>query len=148
MFLGEYHHNLDQKGRLAIPIKFRNALSLGAVVTRGLDECLFLYSQEEWELIAKKISSLPVSQKNSRAYSRLMLAGAMEISLDKQGRVVLPEYLRQYAGLDKKVIVAGLYNRVEIWEESRWESYKKETEQQSEEIAEKLNETWGTNESL
>lgn len=148
MFLGEYNHNMDQKGRLAVPVKFRSGLSSGAVVTRGLDECLFLYTKEEWEIIAKKIASLPVSQKNSRAYSRLMLAGAMEVEIDKQGRIILPEYLRKYASLSKGVIMAGLYNRIEIWEESKWESYKQETEKQSESIAEKLGETWGIEESL
>jgi MraZ protein len=148
MFLGEYNHNLDEKGRLAIPVKFRNDLFEGGVVTRGLDNCLFLYTKKEWEVIAKKISSLPVSQKNSRAYSRLMLAGAMEIELDKQGRVVLPEYLRKYAELNKKAVIAGLYNRVEIWDEQKWEVYKKETESQSDDIAEKLGETWGVGDSL
>jgi MraZ protein len=148
MFLGEYNHNLDEKGRLAIPVKFRNELAGGAVVTRGLDECLFLYTKQEWEVIARKISRLPVSQKNTRAYSRLMLAGAMEVELDKQGRIVLPEYLRQYSGLTKKAIVAGLYNRIEIWDKEKWEDYKKNTEKQSDEIAEKLGETWGVEENL
>lgn len=148
MFLGEYNHNLDEKGRLAIPVKFRSDLFEGGVVTRGLDNCLFLYTKKEWEVIAKKIATLPVSQKNSRAYSRLMLAGAMEVELDKQGRVVLPEYLRKYAELNKKTVVAGLYNRVEIWDEQKWEVYKKETESQSDDIAEKLGETWGVEESL
>ncbi|MFH1187359.1 MAG: division/cell wall cluster transcriptional repressor MraZ [bacterium] len=143
MFLGEYNHSLDEKGRLAIPVKFRNELANGAVVTRGLDECLFLYTKSEWEVIAQKIAKLPVSQKNTRAYSRLMLAGAMEVELDKQGRIILPEYLRKYSGLNKKSVIAGLYNRIEIWDEEKWEEYKKETEKQSDEIAEKLGESMG-----
>jgi len=148
MFLGEYNHNLDEKGRLAIPVKFRQDLAKGGVVTRGLDECLFLYPKGEWEIIAQKIARLPVSQKNTRAYSRLMLAGAMEVEIDKQGRIVLPEYLRKYGGLNKKLVIAGLYNRVEIWDSDKWEKYKEQTEKQSEEIAEKIGESWGVEESL
>lgn len=148
MFLGEYNHSIDEKGRLAIPVKFRNELFNGAVVTRGLDECLFLYTKSEWEIIAQKIAKLPVSQKNTRAYSRLMLAGAMEVELDKQGRIILPEYLRKYSGLNKKVVMAGLYNRIEIWDEEKWESYKKETEKQSDEIAERIGESLGDGESI
>ncbi len=148
MFLGEYNHSMDEKGRLAIPVKFRNELANGAVVTRGLDECLFLYTKSEWEVIAQKISKLPVSQKNTRAYSRLMLAGAMEVELDKQGRIILPEYLRKYSGLNKKSVIAGLYNRIEIWDEEKWEEYKKETEKQSDEIAERLGESLGEGESI
>ncbi|MFH1564965.1 MAG: division/cell wall cluster transcriptional repressor MraZ [bacterium] len=148
MFLGEYNHSMDEKGRLAIPVKFRNELANGAVVTRGLDECLFLYTKSEWETIAQKIAKLPVSQKNTRAYSRLMLAGAMEVELDKQGRIILPEYLRKYSGLSRKAVIAGLYNRIEIWDEDKWEDYKKETENQSDEIAERLGESLGEGESI
>src|SRR3989338_4307779 len=128
MFIGEYAHNLDEKGRIAIPIKFRKDLSKGAVVTRGLDSCLFVYTKSEWEKLAEKLATLPISQANSRAFARLMLAGAMDVDVDKQGRIVLPEYLRQFAGLSKNVIVAGLYSRVEIWDESKWQAYKKQTE--------------------
>lgn len=138
MFIGEYQHNLDEKGRVAIPAKFRGKLSEGAVVTKGLDNCLFLYTKEEWEKLATKLASLPISKANTRAFSRLMLAGAMDVQLDKQGRIVLPEYLRQYASLKKKIILAGLYNRLEIWEESEWEKYKQGTEEQSSDIAEAL----------
>lgn len=148
MFLGEYSHSIDDKGRLAIPVKFRNELFGGAVVTRGLDECLFLYTKQEWEKIAQKIAKLPVSQKNTRAYSRLMLAGAMEVELDKQGRIVLPEYLRKYSGLNKKTVIAGLYNRVEIWDDDKWSDYKKATEKNSDEIAERLGESLGDEESI
>src|SRR4030042_2474366 len=116
MFIGEYQHNLDDKGRLAIPAKFRAKLAKGAVVTKGLDNCLFLYTADEWEKLATKLAALPISKANTRAFSRLMLAGAMDVQLDKQGRIVLPEYLREYASLKKKIIVAGLYNRLEIWE--------------------------------
>ncbi len=138
MFIGEYAHNLDEKGRLAIPVKFRRDLSKGAVVTRGLDNCLFLYTKTEWEKLAEKLATLPISQSNSRAFSRLMLAGAMEVEIDKQGRVVLPEYLREFAGLKKSIVLAGLYNRAEIWDEQKWKTYKSQTETNSNEIAEKM----------
>ncbi|OGH83710.1 MAG: cell division/cell wall cluster transcriptional repressor MraZ [Candidatus Magasanikbacteria bacterium RIFOXYA2_FULL_44_8] len=138
MFIGEYQHNLDDKGRLAIPAKFRLDLKKGAVVTRGLDSCLFLYTKTEWAKLAEKLAALPISQSNSRAFARLMLAGAMDVEMDKQGRVVLPEYLRAFAGLRKNAIVAGLYNRAEIWDEAKWNEYKGQTEAQSNEIAERM----------
>lgn len=140
MFIGEYQHTIDDKGRLAVPAKFRAELEEGAVVTRGLDNCLFLYTSQEWNALAQKISSLPISQANSRAFSRLMLAGAMDVQVDKQGRIILPDYLRSYASLKKKVVVAGLYNRLEIWDESTWEDYKSRTEEEGGDIAEQLGE--------
>jgi len=138
MFIGEYQHSVDDKGRLAIPMKFRKELKGGAVVTRGLDNCLFVYSMSEWKKLAEKLSALPFSQANSRAFSRLMLAGAMDVEVDKQGRVVLPEYLRQYAKLGKEVVVAGLYSRIEVWDVDAWESYKTKTEKDSNDIAEQM----------
>lgn len=138
VFIGEYTHNLDEKGRLAVPKKFRSDLSKGAVVTRGLDNCLFLYTKKEWQVLAKKLSQLPFSQANTRAFARLMLAGAMDVTVDKQGRIVLPDYLRSFAGLEKSVVVAGLYNRLELWDSEKWETYKKQTEAQSTEIAEQM----------
>jgi MraZ protein len=140
MFIGEFKHNLDEKNRLAVPIKFRGDLAKGAVVTRGLDKCLFVYTLEEWQKLAQKLTNLPISQAKARAFARLMLAGAMDIIPDKQGRINLPEYLREYAGLKKEVIIAGLYNRLEIWDSADWESYSKNTEQSSSEIAERLGE--------
>ena len=140
MFIGEYQHNIDTKGRLAVPSKFKKDLAKGAVVTRGLDNCLFLYTLEEWQKLAERLSSLPLSQANTRAFARLMLAGAMDVKLDKQGRIILPEYLRGYAGIKKNVVVTGLYNRLEIWDKTVWNQYKKKTESASEEIAEKLSE--------
>jgi len=138
MFIGEYKHNIDEKGRLALPAKFRQELKDGAVVTRGLDNCLFLYTKKEWEKLAEKLANLPISQANSRAFARLMLAGAMDVEFDKQGRVVLPEYLRQFAGLKKSVVIAGLYTRLEIWDESAWKQYKAQTEAESGNIAERM----------
>ena len=140
MFIGEYKHNLDEKGRLAIPVKFRKDLVKGVVITRGLDNCLFLYTPEQWKILAVKLSSLPISQTNSRAFSRLMLAGAMDAELDRHGRVIIPDYLRKYAGIKKKTVIAGLYGRLEIWNEEAWEKYKSATEKNSNEIAEALGE--------
>lgn len=140
MFIGEYSYSIDDKGRLAMPAKFRVALKKGAVITRGLDNCLFVYTRTEWDALAKQLSSLPISQANTRAFSRLMLAGAMDVTLDGQGRVMLPEYLMQFAGLKKKTVVAGLYNRLEIWDEEKWNAYKQQTEKNSTDIAEKLGE--------
>ncbi len=138
MFIGEYQHNIDEKGRLAVPVKFRSELGRGAVVTRGLDKCLFLFTENQWDKLAEKLSSLPLTQANSRAFVRLMLAGAMQVGLDSQGRILLPDYLRQYASLEKEAVVTGLYTRVEIWSRDSWQDYKAKTEAASDEIAEKL----------
>ncbi len=138
MFIGEYNHNLDDKGRLAIPAKFRAILKKGAVVTKGLDNCLFLYSKEQFEIIAQKFAGLPVSQAKARAFARHILAGAMDVDFDVQGRINLPEYLRVFARLKKSTIVAGLYNRLEIWDERQWNNYKANAEKNSNAIAEEL----------
>lgn len=138
MFIGEYNHNLDEKGRIAVPAKFRALLKEGAVVTKGLDNCLFLYPKKQWQEIAKKLAALPISQAKARAFGRLMLAGAMEVDFDNQGRINLPEYLRKFAVLKKKAIVAGLYDRLEIWDESLWNRYKTGAEKNSSHIAETL----------
>ena len=138
MFIGEYAHNLDDKGRLMVPKKFHGSLSSGAIVTRGLDQCLFVYTREEWTKLAEKLASLPFAQANTRAFARLMLAGAMDVEMDKLGRVVLPEYLRTYAGIKKNVVIAGLYNRLERWDAQVWKEYTKRTEAESTTIAEQM----------
>lgn len=138
MFIGEYQHNLDEKGRLAVPKKFRADLNKGAIVTKGLDNCLFLYTKNEWKNLADKLANLPFSQSNTRAFARLMLAGAMDVDIDKQGRIILPEYLRTFAGLNKNIVVAGLYNRLELWDQKKWEEYKSKTEKESSAIAEQM----------
>jgi MraZ protein len=140
MFIGEYTVSMDAKGRIAVPAKFRSLLNIEAVVTRGLDRSLFLYPKKEWENIASKLSALPLSKANSRAFARLMLAGAWDVELDKQGRMMIPEYLRKFASLAKRVVIAGLYNRIEIWDETEWLEYKKNTEKESTAIAEGLGE--------
>lgn len=138
MFIGEYQHTVDGKGRLAIPVKFRKELTKGAVVTRGLDHCLFVYSVNEWKVLAEKLAALPLTQANARAFARLMLAGAMEVDVDKQGRILLPDYLRMYAKIRKESVVVGLFNRIEVWNRSAWEKYKTQTEKDSDTIAERM----------
>ena len=140
MLLGEYKHTIDVKGRMAIPSKFRGEITTGAIITRGLDRCLFVFSEKEWQKLAEKITALPLSQSNSRAFARLMLAGASDVALDAQGRILIPEYLREYAELKKQVVVAGVYNRAEVWDKDTWDRYKEKTESASDEIAEKLGE--------
>lgn len=140
MFIGEYKHSIDEKGRMAVPAKFRPELARAAVITRGLDHCLYVFTQSEWEVMAQKIKALPMTSANARAFQRLMLAGAVEVEFDAQGRVLVPEYLRTYAGLKKQAVVAGVYSRLEIWDEAAWEAYKTKTEAASDEIAEKLGE--------
>ena len=140
MFIGEYHHSIDEKGRLAVPTKFRGDLAKGAVVTRGLDSSLFLLPLEEWGKLSEKLASLPLGQAKSRAFARLMLAGAMDVKPDKQGRFVLPDYLRKYAGLEKKVVIVGIHTRLEIWDEETWNTYREQTEENAVDIAEELGE--------
>jgi len=138
MFIGEYHITLDDKGRFSVPVKFRGALAQGAVVTRGLDNSLFVLPLEEWGKLADKIASLPLGQANSRAFARFMLAGAMDVELDSHGRFVVPEYLRTFAGLKKTAVVVGIQNRLEIWDEDAWTAYAKKAEAESGSIAEQL----------
>lgn len=140
MFIGEYQASIDDKGRIAIPAKFRALLKGNVVITRGLDNSLFLYTLSEWKKLAEKLASLPLTSANSRAFARLMLAGAVDCELDKQGRIILPSYLKDFAKVQKKVIFAGLYNRVEVWSEELWQSYKASTEKSSSSIAEQLSE--------
>lgn len=140
MFIGEYKHQIDIKGRAAIPVKFRAKLTSGAIITRGIDRCLFLFGAKEWEALAQKLISLPLGKSNSRSIARHMLAGAMEVDIDSQGRILIPEYLRKYAGITKQVVIAGLYSRVEIWDADQWEASKIKTEGASDEIAEQLGE--------
>ena len=140
MFIGEYKHTIDQKKRLAIPAKFRKKLGGGAVITRGLDNCLALYTQQEWTRMADKLGNLPASQLEARGFARVMLAGAMEVEFDQLGRILIPDYLKNYASLKKNVIVAGLYNRLEIWDEERWTEYKQKAEKEVGDLASKLGE--------
>lgn len=123
---------------MAVPSKFRVDLKNKVVVTRGLDKCLFVYPMKVWEDLAGKLGTLPVGESATRSFIRLMLAGAVDVDVDKQGRILIPDFLKDYAGLDKNVIVAGIYNRLEIWDEKKWKDYKKKAEKNTDEIAEQL----------
>lgn len=138
LLIGEYQHSVDEKKRLAVPSKFRAELKNKVVVTRGLDKCLFIYPMKVWEELAGKLGTLPVGESNTRSFIRIMLAGAVDVDVDKQGRILIPDYLKAYAGLAKNVIIAGLYNRLEIWDEKKWDAYKKKAEKDTDEIAEQL----------
>jgi MraZ protein len=138
VFIGEYQHVLDTKKRVAVPAKFRAHFKKGIVVTRGLDGCLFIYTSEEWRKIAEKLGSMPVGEKGTRSFIRMVLAGATDGKLDSQGRILIPEYLKKYAGLKKDVTIAGLFNRLEIWDSKIWDRYKKGAEKNQDEVAEQL----------
>ncbi len=140
MLIGEFQHTLDSKKRVALPAKFRNELGRTAVVTRGLDKCLFVYPLKEWEKVALSLSSLPTGQASTRSFVRLFLAGAANVSADRLGRILIPDYLKSYAELSDKVVITGVYKRLEIWDAGRWEAYKNEIEKQADVLAEKLGE--------
>ncbi len=140
MFIGEYNYSVDEKKRLAVPVKFRALLGKKAVITRGLDQCLFIFPAKEWKTLAEKISKLPLVQSDARGFTRLMLGGAMEVSIDSMGRILIPDYLKKYASLEKKVSMVGVLNRIEVWSEERWDEYKNKTEKESDNIAERLKE--------
>ena len=120
MFMGEYHHSIDQKGRLIVPSKFREQLGNEFVVTKGLDGCLFVYSNEEWQRIEEKFREIPLTTKDARKFSRFFFAGAATCEVDKQGRILLPSNLREYAAIEKEVVSVGVLSRVEIWSKDRW----------------------------
>lgn len=122
MFMGEYNHTIDAKGRLIVPAKFREALGDEFVVTRGLDDCLFVFPNEGWKVFEEKLSTLPVANKNARRFARFFLSGAATVELDKQGRILIPTTLREYGALEKEVVFIGVANRVEIWSKERWEN--------------------------
>ena len=138
MFMGEYHHGLDAKGRLIIPAKFREELGEGAVITRGLDNCLFLFPQEEWSVLESKLKALPLTKSDARQFVRFLFSGATECELDKQGRINLPPNLREFASIEKDAVVIGVSSRVEIWSKERWESYVDDAEESFEDIAENI----------
>lgn len=122
MFIGEFNHSIDLKGRVAVPFRFRTDLGNGAVITRSIEKCLIIYTKEEWERVASKLTNLPMFDSKARALSRFMFSGAIEVEFDRQGRILIPGYLRDYAKLKKQVIVAGLYNKIELWDDEEWQS--------------------------
>ena len=142
MLVGEHTHTIDPKKRLSIPAKMRKEIGDRAVLTKGLDNCLSLFPMKEWEQLAERLGKLPLGQQDSRGFMRLLLGGAAEVELDQLGRILVPDFLRDYAGLKKTVIVTGLVSRLEIWDEDKWTAYKTNLEKNSDRIAEKLGE-WG-----
>ena len=138
MFIGEHKHTIDSKKRMAIPAKFRDALNGRAVVTRGIDSCLTIYSIEEWKKLTNKLEDLPISQTKARSFARMLLSGASDVTLDKLGRILIPDYLKEYAKLEKEVVILGISNKIEIWNRAVWEEYKKENESNVSQLAEEL----------
>lgn len=142
MFYGEYEYSLDEKGRLIIPARIRDAMKQGGVtafmITRGLDACLFLFSVQEWQKYVEQLDALPVTKGKARWFSRMFFSGAAECSLDKQGRIFIPPNLREHAHIEKDVVIIGVQNRLEIWDKSTWEQSSKEAKQSYEELAEEL----------
>ena len=123
MFIGEFHHSIDAKGRLIMPAKFREQLNECCVITRGIDQCLFIYPIEEWKILLEKVNGLPVNRKDARQFSCFFLSGACECEFDKQGRINLSTPLMNYAGLSKDCVIIGVSNRIEIWEKEKWTQY-------------------------
>ena len=120
MFMGEYNHTIDAQGRLIIPSRFRELLGAAVVLTRGLDGCLSIYPMDEWVAFEEKLRALPLTNKDARTFSRFFVAGATTCQLDKQGRILVPQTLRQFAGLDKDVVLTGNLNRIEVWSKEKW----------------------------
>lgn len=140
MFIGEYQHTTDEKGRLIIPSKFREPLGGDFVMTKGLDNCLFVYPKSEWEVIESKLKSLPLTNKDARAFVRFFFSGASECALDKQGRVLIPGNLREHSKIDKDTVIIGVSTRLEIWSKSEWENYNDDDSLSYDSIAEKMSE--------
>ncbi|WP_312095341.1 division/cell wall cluster transcriptional repressor MraZ [Niallia sp. JL1B1071] len=138
MFMGEYHHNVDAKGRIIVPAKFRDNLGETFILTRGLDRCLFGYPLSEWEIIEEKLKQLPLTKKDARAFTRFFFSGATECEIDKQGRINIASPLFQYAQLEKECVILGVSNRIEIWDKQEWENYFSESEDSFAEIAENM----------
>lgn len=138
MFMGEFLHSIDTKGRIIVPSKFREELGTSFVLTRGLDKCLFAYPKQEWEILEGKLKKLPLTKKDARAFTRFFFSGAVECEVDKQGRINIPANLRTYANLEKDCNVIGVSNRVELWASDHWNTYVEESEESFAEIAENL----------
>ncbi len=138
MLLGEYSHNLDAKGRVSVPAKFREDLGHTFIVTKGLDNCLFAYSKEEWKTFEEKLKNLPLTNMNARNFIRFFFSGATECEIDKQGRINIPQNLREYASLSKDVYIIGVSTRVEIWNKEKWDNYTSPENMDLDEIASQM----------
>lgn len=140
MLIGQYEHTIDNKKRLALPAKFRGELGDKVIITKWMEGCLTVFTEEKWQKISDKLTEMTISQPEARSFTRTILAGAMEISLDKLGRVLVPDYLKKYAGLEKNVVICGLSNRLEIWDAKKWKEYNKKAEEGVDEVVSKLGE--------
>ncbi|MCX6720399.1 MAG: division/cell wall cluster transcriptional repressor MraZ [Candidatus Staskawiczbacteria bacterium] len=138
MLIGQYEHTIDIKKRLALPAKFRGELGDKVIVTKGIESCLVVYTEKEFKIMSDKISNLTISQSEARSFTRTMLAGAMEVNFDKLGRILVPDYLKKYANLNKNVVICGLSNRLEIWDAENWNAWTKEAEKGVSDIVSKL----------
>ncbi len=138
MFMGAYQHSLDEKGRLIIPAKFRDSLGDNFILNQGLDNCLYIYPRSQWKVLEEKIKELPTADPKTRAFVRLFFSGAVEAELDKQGRIVIPQHLREHAALEKDVYVIGVSTKVEVWSKENWEKYSMETKQSYEGFAQNI----------
>ena len=137
-FMGEYSHTIDAKGRIIVPAKFRESLGDNIVVTKGLDNCLFVYTSEDWRKFEEKLRTLPLTNKNARKFTRFFLAGAAEMEIDKQGRILIPSVLREFAALEKDVVLVGVGSRIEIWDKARWNESISIYDDDMEEVAENM----------
>lgn len=140
MLIGEYTHKLDEKGRVSLPSKFRKELGKKVVVTHGLDRSLFVYTLAEWKRIAEKLGNLGIGQSGARGFNRFLLAGAVEVDVDSVGRILIPDFLRTFAGLRGDIVFAGVHSRVEIWSKRLWSEYKRRIEKEADTLAEQLGE--------
>lgn len=138
MFIGKFEHCLEAKGRLSIPKKFRSQLAAGAILSQGLDGCLFLYPVAHWEQLINKLSQLPLTRSDARSFTRVLSYGAVEVDIDKLGRILIPDYLRQFAALSDICVVAGAVERIEIWDQAKFAAYSAKINKSAEDIAEKL----------
>ena len=138
MFIGEYQHSIDSKGRIIIPSKFREALGYKFILTKGLDNCLFIYPMDEWDNLEEKLKQLPIASKDARAFVRHFFSGAVECEVDKQGRINIPQNLRDHANVGKEVITIGVSSRVEIWDKEEWRKYNEDSDLGYDQIAEKM----------
>lgn len=138
MLIGEYTHTIDEKKRVSLPVKFRKEIGNKVVVTRGLDNCLFLFSTKQWEKVSEKLAELGIGNADSRGFNRFMLAGAVEVDVDSVGRILIPDFLKDFASFEESIVITGVHDRVEIWNQKNWMEYKKRIEKQADILAEKL----------
>ena len=141
MLIGEYHHNIDDKGRIIIPSKIREELGENIIVTRGLEDCLFIYSEQEWSLIVSKLKTLPFTKKDARSFTRMFLSGATVTEFDKQGRIKISSPLIDYASLEKECVIIGVNDRLEIWSKEKWDKFVTDSKEDLSDLADHLFET-------